>query len=70
MTILENSKILMYEFFYNYLKASYGPRCDLIYTDTDRVGGSFGAAFKLAGLVQIPHIGKRWQFFFVHSNGP
>ena len=35
MTILENSKILMYEFFYNYLKARYGPRCDLVYTDTD-----------------------------------
>ena len=25
----------MYEFFYDYLKARYGPRCDLIYTDTD-----------------------------------
>ena len=35
MTILENSKILMYDFYYNYLKARYGPRCDLIYTDTD-----------------------------------
>ena len=35
MTILENSKILMYEFYYNHLKARYGPRCDLIYTDTD-----------------------------------
>ena len=35
MTILENSKILMYEFFYDFLKAKYGPRCDLIYTDTD-----------------------------------
>ena len=29
MTILENSKILMYDFFYNFLKAKYG------YTDTD-----------------------------------
>ena len=35
MTILENSKILMYEFYYNYLKARYGPNCELIYTDTD-----------------------------------
>ena len=33
MTILENSKILMYDF--NHLKAKYGPRCELIYTDTD-----------------------------------
>ena len=35
MTILENSKILMYEFYYKYLKARYGPNCELIYTDTD-----------------------------------
>ena len=35
MTILENSKILMYDFFYNHLKARYGQKCELIYTDTD-----------------------------------
>ena len=35
MTILENSKILMYEFYYNYLKAKYGQKCELVYTDTD-----------------------------------
>ena len=35
MTILENSKILMYEFYYNFLKKEYGDRCELIYTDTD-----------------------------------
>ena len=35
MTILENSKILMYEFFYNHLKARYGQKYKLIYTDTD-----------------------------------
>jgi len=35
MTILENSKLLMYDFYYNILKARYGPRCDLVYTDTD-----------------------------------
>ena len=34
MTILENSKILMYDF-YNFLKARFGPKCELIYTDTD-----------------------------------
>ena len=33
--ILENSKILMYDFFYNHLKARYGQKCELIYTDTD-----------------------------------
>ena len=35
MTILDNSKILMYDFFYNQLKAKYGDKCDLVYTDTD-----------------------------------
>ena len=35
MTILKNSKILMYDFYYNHLKARYGLKCDLIYTDTD-----------------------------------
>ena len=35
MTILENSKILMYDFFYNHLKARYDHKCELVYTDTD-----------------------------------
>ena len=35
MTILDNSKILMYDFFYNELKRQYGPKCELLYTDTD-----------------------------------
>ena len=35
MTILENSKVLMYEFFYNHMKAKYGNKCRLVYTDTD-----------------------------------
>ena len=34
-TILENSKILMCGFYYNYMKAGYGENCELIYTDTD-----------------------------------
>ena len=35
MTILENSKILMYHFFYNTLKKHYGPKCELLYSDPD-----------------------------------
>jgi len=35
MTILDNSKILIYDFFYNELKKQYGSRCGLLYTDTD-----------------------------------
>ena len=35
MTILDNSKILMYDFFYNKLKKQYGSKCELLYTDTD-----------------------------------
>ena len=38
MTMLENSKLLMYDFYYKHLKARYGPRCDLIYSDTDGHG--------------------------------
>ena len=35
MTILDNSKILMYDYYYNVLKKEYGERCELLYTDTD-----------------------------------
>ena len=35
MTILDNSKILMYDFFLQRAKKKYGPRCELLYTDTD-----------------------------------
>jgi len=35
MTILEKSKILMYDFFYNQMKSRYREKCELIYTDTD-----------------------------------
>ena len=31
MTILDNSKILMYDFYYNKLKRQYGENCELIY---------------------------------------
>jgi len=33
MTIVEDSKNLMYDFYYNQMKARYGPKCELIYTD-------------------------------------
>ena len=33
--ILDLSKTLMYKFYYDHLKLVYGPRCDLLYTDTD-----------------------------------
>ena len=32
MTILDKSKILMYDFFYNHLKKQYGEKCELLYT--------------------------------------
>ena len=35
MSILELSKHLMYYLYYNKLKARYGERCQLLYTDTD-----------------------------------
>ena len=35
MSILDLSKSLMYDFYYNRMKAQHGDRCQLIYTDTD-----------------------------------
>ena len=35
LSILELSKILMYEFWYDYVKAKYGERVKLCYMDTD-----------------------------------
>ncbi|XP_031550280.1 uncharacterized protein LOC116287732, partial [Actinia tenebrosa] len=34
-TVLDLSKVLMYEFYYDKLKPKYGDRCHLLYTDTD-----------------------------------
>jgi len=34
-TILEISKLIMYRFFYDYLKPKYGDKCKFLFTDTD-----------------------------------
>ena len=35
--VLDNSKQLMYEFWYNKIKSNYGLKAQLLYTDTDSV---------------------------------
>lgn len=35
MSVLETSKVLMYDFFYNHLKPQYGENIQQLYTDTD-----------------------------------
>lgn len=41
MSILDISKIAMYEFHYNHMKKKYGDQCVLAYTDTDSFVYSF-----------------------------
>ena len=35
MSVLDQSKVTMYNFYYNVIKARYGDKVELVYTDTD-----------------------------------
>ena len=57
MSILDVSKILMYEFWYNYIKPKYGDKAKLCYTDTD----SFIIYIKTEAFSEdIPNDVERW----------
>ena len=49
LSILDISKILMYKFWYDYMKPKYGNRVKLCYTDTD----SFITSIKTSDLLML-----------------
>ena len=52
MSILDLSRHLMYDFYYNQLKTQYGESCQLLYTDTDSLLLEIEAEDVYKGMVQ------------------
>ena len=57
VTILKNSKILMYSF-YGYLKAKYGPNCKGLFTDTN----SFPLNIQAENVYKLRHGQRHWLY--------
>ena len=72
MTILDNSKILMYDVFYNQLKKQYGPRCELLYrhrqpSHGDRKGRRIQRHGSKQASVRHERLPKRSSTLFKHQ---
>ena len=54
MSILDISKILMYEFWYDYIKPQYGDKAKLYYMDTDIRKNIFACMFSIHNTISLP----------------
>ena len=70
MCILDLSKVLMYDFHYNFIKAKYGDLVNLLFTDTDslcyhiRTEDAYRDFYRSKGLFDDSDYNKSSKFFF------
>ena len=70
MCILDLSKVLMYDFHYNFIKAKYGDLAILLFTDTDslcyhiQTDDAYGDFYRSKGLFDNSDYEKSSKFFF------
>ena len=70
MCILDLSKVLMYDFHYNFIKEEYGDLVKLLFTDTDslcyhiRTDDAYGDFYRSKGLFDNSDYKKSSKFFF------
>ena len=62
--ILEMSKLIMYQFYYDYLKPKYGDNCTLLFTDTD----SFCCHIQTDDICQ--HMAENASLFYTSNLSP
>ena len=70
MCILDLSKVLMYDFHYNFIKKKYGDLAKLLLTDTDslcyriKTDDAYQDFYQDKGLFDNSHYDKSSKFFF------
>jgi hypothetical protein len=55
-SILNLSKTLMYDFHYNYMKKTYGPNAQLLFTDTDSVCYAISTEYVHQDMIKDKHL--------------